>query len=204
MSSTKNSAMDSRRSRRTAPAGAQVREHVGEALVRGVGRMFRTIGLQIGYRYEDSPICVPDGTPSYPDDPEDFIPSARPGSRAPHVWLGDGRSILDLFGRGFVLLRLGADAPDVSAFEAAAAERHVPLKTVTVTEPRRRSSTSAGWCWCGRTDTWRGGPTTCRRMPPRSSTKCAAQQSACARDGRLVWNYFKADARQGCRKSTGA
>jgi hypothetical protein len=29
----------------------------------------------------------------------------RPGTRAPHVALGDGRSTLDLFGRGFALLR---------------------------------------------------------------------------------------------------
>ena len=63
------------------------------------------------------------------------MPSARPGSRAPHVWLGDGRSMLDLYGRGFVLLRLGADAPDGAALEAAAAARRVPLETVTVTEP---------------------------------------------------------------------
>ncbi len=116
------------------PSGAQLRERMGQALLRGVGRMFRTIGLQIGYRYEDSPICLPDGTPPDPDDPEDFVPSARPGSRAPHAWLGDGRSILDLYGRGFVLLRLGADAPDVSALEAAAAERGVPFKIVAVTD----------------------------------------------------------------------
>ena len=116
-------------------AGADMRERVGEALVRGVGRMFRTVGLQIGYRYENSPICVPDGTPPYPDDPEDFVPSARPGSRAPHVWIGGGRSMLDLYGRGFVLLRLGAGAPDASAFEAAASARGVPLESVAVTEP---------------------------------------------------------------------
>jgi hypothetical protein len=115
-------------------AGAQVRQRVGAALVREVGRMFRTTGLQLGYRYEDSPICVPDGTPPYADNPEDFAPSARPGSRAPHVWLEDGRSILDLFGHGFVLLRLGPGAPDVSAFEAAATECRVPLKTIAVTE----------------------------------------------------------------------
>ena len=117
------------------PAGAQVRKHVGEALVCGVGRMFRTTGLQIGYRYEDLPICVPDGTPSYPDDPEDFIPSARPGSRAPHMWLGDGYSSLDLYGRGFVLIRLGANAPDVSAFKSAAEVRRVPFEIVTVNQP---------------------------------------------------------------------
>ena len=35
---------------------------------------------------------------------------ARPGTRAPHVTLADGRSTLDLFGGGFVLLR-GPQAP---------------------------------------------------------------------------------------------
>src|SRR5215216_2299727 len=29
----------------------------------------------------------------------------RPGTRAPHVWLPDGRSTLDLFGSEFVVLR---------------------------------------------------------------------------------------------------
>ena len=114
--------------------GAEVRRRMGEALVRDVGRMFRTIGLQIGYRYENSPICIPDGTPAYSDDPEVFVPSARPGSRAPHVWLGEGHSILDLYGRGFVLLCLGADAPDGSRLEEAAAQRRVPLKTITITD----------------------------------------------------------------------
>ena len=114
---------------------AEVRKRIGEALVRSVGRMFRTVGLQIGYRYEDSPICVADGTPPCRDDPENFAPSARPGSRAPHAWLADGRSMLDLYGRGFVLLRLGARAPEVSALETAAAARRVPLRTISVAEP---------------------------------------------------------------------
>jgi len=116
--------------------GALVRLRVGEALVRDIGRMFRTTGLQLGYRYEDSPICIPDGTPACPDDPEDVIPTTRPGSRAPHLWLSDNRSILDLFGNGFVLLRFGSGALDVSAFETAARERGVPLKTVSVREPQ--------------------------------------------------------------------
>jgi 2-polyprenyl-6-methoxyphenol hydroxylase-like FAD-dependent oxidoreductase len=115
--------------------GAALRQRVGEALVRDIGRMFRTTGMQIGYRYEDSPICVADGTPPHADDPEDFVPSARPGSRAPHAWLGSGRSTLDLFGRGFVLLRLGARAPDASAIQAAAAERGVPFATIAIADP---------------------------------------------------------------------
>src|SRR5262249_55589186 len=93
-----------------APSACRMRQHLGEALVRDVGRMFCTAGLQLGYHYEDSPICVPDGTPPGPDNAKDYIPSARPGSRAPHVWLGEGRSILDLYGRGFVLLQFGPDS----------------------------------------------------------------------------------------------
>ncbi len=101
--------------------------------MREIGREFRTIGLQIGYRYDDSPICVPDGSPPPADDPATYVPSARPGARAPHVWLRDGRSILDLFGRGFVLLRFG-DA-DGAPLSAAAEQRGVPLTIVDVEEP---------------------------------------------------------------------
>jgi 2-polyprenyl-6-methoxyphenol hydroxylase-like FAD-dependent oxidoreductase len=116
-------------------AGAQVRARAGKALVRDVGRMWRTPGLQIGYSYENSPICIPDGTLPSPDVPHDFVASTRAGSRAPHAWLSDSHSTLDLYGREFVLLRLGANSPDISPIESAAEARHVPLETVTVTQP---------------------------------------------------------------------
>ncbi len=110
--------------------GRQVRGRLGESLARDVGRMFRTAGLQLGYRYENSPICIDDGTPPLLDDPEKFVPSARPGSRAPHAILADGRSTLDLFGRGFVLLRFG-DA-DTAGLEQTAAAVGMPLKVADV------------------------------------------------------------------------
>jgi hypothetical protein len=59
------------------------------------------------------------------------VPSARPGARAPHIWLADGRSILDLFGRGYALLRF-AGAPDTTEIERAAAHRIVPLQVFDV------------------------------------------------------------------------
>jgi 2-polyprenyl-6-methoxyphenol hydroxylase-like FAD-dependent oxidoreductase len=109
-----------------------MRQRLGETLVRNVGRMFLTAGLQLGYCYENSPICVSDGTSPEPDDPKEYRPSARPGSRAPHLWLSDSRSILDLYGRGFVLLRFGNGAPDAAAFDIAATARQVPLRTVAL------------------------------------------------------------------------
>src|SRR5262249_25105594 len=115
--------------------GRILREDLGPILLCEVGRMFRANGLQIGYRYEDSPICIADGSAPPPDDAETYVASARPGARAPHVVLADGRSTLDLYGRGFVLARFGKDAPDGMSIEQAAAARGVPLRSVTVDEP---------------------------------------------------------------------
>jgi hypothetical protein len=113
-------------------AGASLRKEVGDVLVANVGREFRTLGLQIGYRYEESPVCVADGSPPVADDSETYRPSARPGSRAPHVWLDadETRSTLDLFGRGFTLLDFGGS--DAAPFRAAAVERRLPLDVVNI------------------------------------------------------------------------
>ena len=96
-----------------------------------VGGEFRTLGLQIGYTYENSPICVADGTPPLPDDPANYTANARPGARAPHAWLGENKSTLDLFGHGFVLLRFPG-APEAAPLAAAAAARGVPLTVVDI------------------------------------------------------------------------
>jgi len=94
--------------------------------------MFRTAGLQLGYRYEASPICVADGA-APPDEPERFTPAAAAGCRAPHAWLRDGRSILDLFGREFVLLKFGE--VQTATLETAAAACGVPLTVAACDEP---------------------------------------------------------------------
>ena len=93
-------------------------------------------GVMLGYRYDHSPIVVPDGTPAPPDLSHPYVQTARPGARAPHVWLGDGRSTLDLYGRGFTLLRLGANAPSGRSIEDAARQRGVPLQSVALAEPQ--------------------------------------------------------------------
>jgi 2-polyprenyl-6-methoxyphenol hydroxylase-like FAD-dependent oxidoreductase len=65
-------------------------------------------GLIFGASY-DSTAVVPDGTPAaaLEDIVTQYVPSARPGSRAPHVWLKRGNeeiSSIDLFGPRFVLM----------------------------------------------------------------------------------------------------
>jgi hypothetical protein len=91
--------------------------------------------LKIQYSYEGSPICVPDGTSAPDAEPPRFVPTARPGARAPHAWLPDGRSTLDLFGSGFTLLRLGEAAPDAAPLVQAAKARRMPLREITIAAP---------------------------------------------------------------------
>ena len=92
-------------------------------------------GVMLGYRYDNSPVIWPDGTPPPLNETMTYTQTARTGARAPHVWLADGRSTLDLFGRGFTLLRLGAGGPGTARIELAAARRNVPLRSVAIAEP---------------------------------------------------------------------
>ena len=59
----------------------------------------------------------------------------RPGHRAPHAFLADGRSTLDLFGRGFALLGFGAEAAEAAPLLEAARHRHLPLTFTAIAEP---------------------------------------------------------------------
>lgn len=113
--------------------GAKVRAKLGMRLRNATRVEWESMGLQIGHRYEDSPICVPDGTEPTPDDFKDYVGTTRPGARAPHLWLDDGRSTLDLFGAGFVLLILDENVAEaVDALVSAFAARRVPLQLVSI------------------------------------------------------------------------
>jgi 2-polyprenyl-6-methoxyphenol hydroxylase-like FAD-dependent oxidoreductase len=120
------------------PAGTELRRRYAEAYWASgeVSSAIYTENLRLGYCYEPSPICVPDGTKRPPVETPQFAAVARPGTRAPHAWISEGRSILDLFGVGFVLLRLGGDPPDASRITEAAARRKVPFETVDLADPK--------------------------------------------------------------------
>jgi len=114
------------------PEGDAARKRVGDTILATRWKEWNTLGVQLGYRYANSPVIVPDGTPQPPDVPSEYVPSTWPGCRAPHAWLAPGRSTLDLFGRGFVLLRFGADRGE--ALVGAAQRARMPLETIDIAD----------------------------------------------------------------------
>jgi 2-polyprenyl-6-methoxyphenol hydroxylase-like FAD-dependent oxidoreductase len=119
-------------------AGDLARKEFGDAYTKMMKREWYTIGIHLGFRYEGSTIIVPDGTPEPEDTVSTYEQTARPGHRAPHVWLQPGFSTLDLFGRDFVLVRLDPTVT-VSGFEGAAADIHAPFRVVDIENAEARA-----------------------------------------------------------------
>jgi 2-polyprenyl-6-methoxyphenol hydroxylase-like FAD-dependent oxidoreductase len=122
--------------------GNRLRDKARAAILRTRAKEFQydSAGVELGYRYENSPICIADGSLPPPEDHATYTPTTWPGARAPHVWLEDGRSTLDLFGRGFVLLVLSSRADDISPFTSAAQRVGLPLQVIHLAEARVREA----------------------------------------------------------------
>src|SRR5262249_29246347 len=72
-------------------AGAQPRAAFKQAMFDAeILRHHDTDGIALGYRYDPSPIVIPDGTDAPADTIQEYVPTARPGHRAPHAWLDRG------------------------------------------------------------------------------------------------------------------
>lgn len=93
---------------------------------------FSATGIHLGYRYENSPVCWHDGSPATADDPQIYVPTTRPGSRAPHSWLSENRSTIDLFGLGFTLVVVDAGDPERAAARSFASKAPFPIKVEVV------------------------------------------------------------------------
>ncbi|KAF5989870.1 monooxygenase [Fusarium bulbicola] len=101
-----------------------VQEHAGEN---------QDHGIEMGYRYNNSPIILRPGDDS--KEPQwshrSYIPSTWPGARAPHLFLGDGKtSIFDHFGQGFTLIDFSQDGKWAARFTETAKRIGIQLKLV--------------------------------------------------------------------------
>jgi len=77
-----------------------------QELISAQSPVLNSIGQDIGFSYK-SDLVISDGTKVVPNTSTEYTPNARPGSRAPHLWLQGPSgliSTLDLFIDSFVLL----------------------------------------------------------------------------------------------------
>lgn len=120
---------------------------MAEAIGQQAGRR-RSEGLVLGFHY-DSTAVVPDGTPApSPENPyRTYVPTARPGHRAPHVAVTRGAetvSTLDLLAPGFTLLT-PAGSGWAQAAKEAAEQTGVAVTAVEISTDGSTAVSSPTW-----------------------------------------------------------
>lgn len=150
---------------------------MAEAIALQAGRR-SSEGLVLGFHY-DSAAVVGDGSPPpQPDDPyRTYVPTARPGHRAPHVTVhraGARMSTLDLLGTGFTLFTTpGSGWSDIAADVAARTGDHVVPVELDPGLP-----TGGGLCAPGWTEAYGTSTTGAVLVRP---------------DGHVAWRYAGTD-----------
>jgi 2-polyprenyl-6-methoxyphenol hydroxylase-like FAD-dependent oxidoreductase len=118
--------------------GDAARRAAGKYFLNHARSEFNIPGITFGGRYDGSRAIVADGTNPPSEEPNAYRPTACPGGRPPHLWLGEDRSLFDTFGMEWTLLRLGRHASDGQAFTSAANALGLSLKIVDVAAEEAR------------------------------------------------------------------
>lgn len=114
------------------PAGEAARQRLAEVADREQRWSNDLLGIELGYRYVDSPLTVDE--PGDGPDPNSFAytPTTWPGARLPHVWVRDGVGVQDIVGmtNAYTLLRLGGSPHGGERLAAAFASHGAPFQVV--------------------------------------------------------------------------
>ncbi len=119
------------------PEGAEIRAAVAKIANVEQRKTNEILGIEAGYRYIGSPLIWSEAGGPDPDN-QQYEWSNWPGARLPHVWLKDGRAILDIIGKAYTLLRFDADRIDMSALIAAFSESRAPLEVLSLADDHAR------------------------------------------------------------------
>jgi 2-polyprenyl-6-methoxyphenol hydroxylase-like FAD-dependent oxidoreductase len=92
-------------------------------------------GVELGYRYDESPIICTEPNPPVID-PIEYRASTFPGLRLPHVFLADGSSVHDKLGLFYTFLAL--TECDSAELDRISAELGMPLKVVRLHDENLR------------------------------------------------------------------
>lgn len=123
-------------------AGDAARAAVAKQILLSKRREFDSLGVVLGSCYAQSPILASeDGETLPPTDSTAYVPSARPGSRAPHAWLHDGTdqgaSLYDHFAFDSLTLLVtrGGNTAAAGTVSRAAAQAGIPLRVIAPDVP---------------------------------------------------------------------
>jgi 2,4-dichlorophenol 6-monooxygenase len=112
------------------------------------GLEFSALNLELGYRYPAGAL-IAEPAPEDEQDVRTFVPSARPGARMPHAWVGSAihrRSTYDVVDPGRFTLFIGDEG---GAWRDAAdhlrAARDIPLDVIAVGEPSGLADPTGAW-----------------------------------------------------------
>ena len=117
------------------PQGQAAREAFGQNLYDLNVQQYCCAGLNFGYYYNQSPMVCYDGEAAPAYSMGSFTASTVPGCRAPHFWLGEGRSLFDELGPVYTLLCLKTGHENaVMAMQAAARSQGMPLQVLDLSQ----------------------------------------------------------------------
>jgi 2-polyprenyl-6-methoxyphenol hydroxylase-like FAD-dependent oxidoreductase len=100
-------------------AGARARADLAEVADREQRWSNDLFGIELGYRYANSPLIAREDGEGPDPDSFDYTPTTWPGARLPHVWLDDGTAIADRLGRCFTLLHAPGAGPGTAELAQA-------------------------------------------------------------------------------------
>jgi 2-polyprenyl-6-methoxyphenol hydroxylase-like FAD-dependent oxidoreductase len=94
-----------------------------------------SLGIELDVRYDNSPVVLSDGSTAPSWDRRTFVPTVRPGHRAPNIVLGEQDTLFDEFGPGFTLVDALNDNSQSSRLLSEADRVGLPIRHLTLTDP---------------------------------------------------------------------
>lgn len=114
------------------PAGARARADLIAVAEREQRWSNDLYGIELGYRYQGSPVLAYDPQLDSADQEVvfEYLPSTEVGYRLPNVWLRDGRALQDEIGWEYALIDTTDNGTDATSLTAAFADIGAPFRVV--------------------------------------------------------------------------
>jgi hypothetical protein len=95
-----------------------------------------SLGIELDVRYHDSPIVCATDSEAPPWDRRTFLPTVRPGHRAPNVVVAEGETLFDQFGGGYTLVDAVPGPSDAKRLLDEAELVGMPVRHLVLDDPR--------------------------------------------------------------------